>query len=158
MKTKKFIRRAKELGFVAGRHLDGNMAIFARDGIIVLIDEYMPYGLIMDTKHLKYLTKELFDLCVEYARTPIEERKDEEKFYLQKMRSFYDVDYDEELAYLNFNVESKAFWLSEKSHCTKLKTQFTQKEIDKIKQEQHTDLSEFKQIPVEEVEEWERLK
>ncbi len=33
-----------------------------------------------------------------------------------------------------------------------IRTQFTQKEIDKIKEEQHTDLSEFKQIPVEEIE------
>ena len=152
MKTKEFIRRAKELGFVAGRHLDGNMAIFARDGIIVLIDEYMPYGLIMDTKHLKYLTKELFDLCVEYARTPIDKREDKERFYLQKIEDFYDVNYDEEFAYLNFDVKENTFYLSNKSHSTELKTQFTQKEIDKIKEEQHTDLSEFEQIPVEEIE------
>lgn len=151
MKTKEFIRRAKELGFVAGRHLDGNMAIFARDGIIVLIDEYMPYGLIMDTKHLKYLTKELFDLCVEYARTPIDKREDKERFYLQKIEDFYDVNYDEEFAYLNFDVKENTFYLSNKSHSTELKTQFTQNEIDKIKGEQHTDLSEFIQIPVEEV-------
>lgn len=82
MKTKEFIKRAKELGFVARKHLDDNMAIFAKDGVTVFINEHMPYGLIMDTKHLKYLTNELFDLCVEYARTPIEEREEEEKFYL----------------------------------------------------------------------------
>lgn len=151
MKTKEFIRRAKELGFVAGTHLDGNMAIFARDGVIVFINEYMPYGLIMDTKHLKYLTNELFDLCVEYAGTPIEEREEEEKFYLQKIESFYDEGYDEEYAYLNFNRIDNVFWLSDATYNSDDKTQFTQKEIDNIKEEQHTDLSEFKQIPVEEV-------
>lgn len=75
------------------------------------------------------------------------------KFYLQKIEDFYDVNYDEEFAYLNFDVEENTFYLSNKSHSTELKTQFTQKEIDKIKEEQHTDLSEFKQIPVEEMEE-----
>ena len=149
MKTKEFIRRAKELGFVAGRHLDGNMAIFARDGVIVFIDEYMPYGLIMDTKHLKYLTKELFDLCVEYARTPIDEREEEEKFYLQKIESFYDVNYDEEGAYLNYDKDDSVFFLHDLTENNECKTQFTQKEIDQIKKEQHTDLSEFKKIPVE---------
>lgn len=151
MKTKEFIRRAKELGFVAGIHLDGNMAIFARDGVIVFIDEYMPYGLIMDTKHLKYLTEELFDLCVEYAKTPIEERKDEEKFYLHKIESFYD-DYDVKYAFLNLDMDENTFFLDNAGQEYDCKTQFTQKEIDKIKQEQHTDLSEFKQIPVEEIE------
>jgi hypothetical protein len=151
MKTKEFIRRAKELGFVAGRHLDGNMAIFAKDGIIVFIDEYMRYGLIMDTKHLKCLTNELFDLCVEYARTPIEERE-EEKFYLQKMKSFYEVADDESCMFLNLDMEDNTHFLSGAGQNDNCKTQFTQKEIDKIKQEQHTDLSEFKQIPVEEIE------
>lgn len=152
MKTKEFIKRAKELGFVAGTHLDGNMAVFAKDGIIVLIDEYMPYGLIIDTKHLKYLTEELFDLCVEYAKTPIEERKDEEKFYLQKMKSFYEVADDESCMFLNLDMEDNTHFLSDAGQKDNCKTQFTQKEIDKIKQEQHTDLSEFKQIPVEEIE------
>lgn len=151
MKTKEFIKRAKELGFVAGKHLDDNMAIFAKDGVTVFINEHMPYGLIMDTRHLKYVTKELFDLCVEYAKTPIEEREEEEKFYLQKIESFYDADYKEELAFLNvFNDKYFVLNNSKQENC--YKTQFTQKEIDKIKEEQHTDLSEFKQIPVEEIE------
>lgn len=151
MKTKEFIKRAKELGFVAGKHLDDNMAIFAKDGVTVFINEHMPYGLIMDTRHLKYVTKELFDLCTEYARTPIEEREEEEKFYLQKIESFYDTDYNEELAFLNvFNDKYFVLNNSKQENC--YKTQFTQKEIDKIKEEQHTDLSEFKQIPVEEIE------
>lgn len=151
MKTKEFIKRAKELGFVAGKHLDDNMAIFAEDGVTVFINEHMPYGLIMDTRHLKYVTKELFDLCVEYAKTPIEEREEEEKFYLQKMKSFYDT-CDEEYAFLNLDMDDNTFFLSDVEQYDNSKTQFTQKEIDKIKEEQHTDLSEFKQIPVEEIE------
>ena len=152
MKTSEFVKRAKELGFVAGKHLDDNMAIFAKDGVIVLIDEYMPYGLIMDTRHLKYVTKELFDLCVEYAKTPIEAREEEKKFYLQKMRSFYDNYYDETTKFLNVRKDRDRYDLGTTGQTFMIRTQFTQKEIDKIKEEQHTDLSEFKQIPVEEME------
>lgn len=149
MKTKEFIKRAKELGFLAGKHLDDNMAIFAKDGVTVFINEHMPYGLIMDTRHLKYLTKELFDLCVEYAKTPIEAREEEKKYYLiKKELKFYEGVYK----YLNLYIEKNTFTLLDESEIESYKTQFTQKEIDKIKEEQHTDLSEFKQIPVEEVE------
>lgn len=69
------------------------------------------------------------------------------------MRSFYEKDYNERFMFLNSN-KSRDFWLSSITHNLNFKTQFTQKEIDEIKEEQHTDLSEFKQIPVEEVEAW----
>ena len=49
-------------------------------------------------------------------------------------------------------MDDNTFFLSDVGQYDNSKTQFTQKEIDKIKEEQHTDLSEFKQIPVEEVE------
>ena len=92
----------------------------------------------------------LGELCVEYAKTPIDEREEKEKFYLQQIKKFYD---DEEIRYLNFDTEQNVYFISSKSQYDCYKTQFTQKEIDKIKEERHTDLSEFKQILVEEVEE-----
>lgn len=149
MKTKEFIEKVEELGF----------AVSTVENYYVILNKILVCAEICRTSNRVNLfhgcleKNDLLKICVEYAQTPLTEREGEEKFYLQKMKSFYDVDYDEELAYLNFNVESKTFCLSEKSHCTKLKTQFTQREIDKIKEEQHTDLSEFKQISVEEVEE-----
>lgn len=151
MKTKEFIKRVEELGFVTARYLDNNITVFNSEGIIVSINEDMTYGVITDIRHLKYLTEELFDLCVEYAKTPIEERKDEEKFYLHKIESFYD-DYDVKYAFLNLDMDENTFFLDNAGQEYDCKTQFTQKEIDKIKQEQHTDLSEFKQIPIEEIE------
>lgn len=151
MKTKEFIKRVEELGCDIKI---GNVfvSISYDDYTFIRIDKRVPY--IMNTEAAFDVNdaKEFFDLCVEYARTPIEEREDEEKFYLQKIETFYDEEYDEEFAYLNFDVEENTFYLSNKSHSIELKTQFTQKEIDKIKEEQHTDLSEFKQIPVEEIE------
>lgn len=95
---------------------------------------------------------ELLDLCVKYAKTPIDEREEEEKFYLQKMKSFYDYYLDEDYAFLNLDINDNTFFLHDVEQGCDCKTQFTQKEIDKMKEEQHTDLSEFKQIPVKEVE------
>lgn len=86
----------------------------------------------------------------EYERTPINERGEEEKFYLQKIESFYDNS-DEEYTFLNLDMNDSTFLLSDLEQYDNFKTQFTQKEIDKIKENQHTDLSEFKQIPVESV-------
>ena len=77
----------------------------------------------------------------------------EEKFYLKKIKSFYDEYYREKYAFLNFKPDGNYFRLHSIEEAYNFKTQFTQKEIDQIKKEQHTDLSEFKQIPVEEMEE-----
>lgn len=69
------------------------------------------------------------------------------------MKSFYDESYKEEYTFLNFKPDGNYFRLHSMDEAYNFKTQFTQKEIDEIKEKQHTDLSEFKQIPVEEVEE-----
>lgn len=150
MKTKEFIKQVRSLGYDLNIKY-GEIIISLASKICVRINLNRQFDIYTYPDNFGNNAHRLFVICMEYARMPVEAREEEEKFYLQKMKSFYDVDYDEELAYLNFNVESKAFWLSEKSHGTKLKTQFTQKEIDKIKEEKHTELSEFKQIPVEEV-------
>lgn len=146
MKAKEFIKKAKELGYSAGTFLDGSMVVYYGGDIIVSINEDMPYGMIINIKHLKSLTKELFDLCVEYAKTPIEERKEEKKYYLKICGTFYVSNY----AYLNFNIKYGNYMLSDGKQNHRYQTQFTQKEIDEVKEKFNTNLSEFEQIPVEE--------
>lgn len=151
MKTKEFIKRVKELGYDI--EISEENVFIKRDGfIIVRISRISMYIMRIYTCFKVKHTKELFDLCTEYARTPIEEREEEKKFYLQKMKSFYEVADDESCMFLNLDMEDNTHFLSGAGQNDNCKTQFTQKEIDKIKQEQHTDLSEFKQIPVEEIE------
>ena len=146
MKTKEFIKRVKELGYNC---LTNESYIFISESYttIATIAIHKMYCITLYTNDNK-----LGELCMEYARTPIDERDDEEKFYLQKIESFYDEEYDEEYAFLNVFTDDGYFMLNDSKHGDGYKTQFTQKEIDKIKQEQHTDLSEYKQIPVEEIE------
>lgn len=78
-------------------------------------------------------------------------KTEEEKFYLQKIKSFYELDYDEWCMFLKLDLDDNAFFLSDVGQYDNCKTQFTQREIDKIKEEQSTDLSEFRQIPMEEI-------
>lgn len=144
MKTKEFIKRVKELGYNC---FTNESYIFVSKGypLIATIALHKMYCITLYTDDNK-----LGELCIEYAKTPIEEREEEEKFYLQKMKSFYDKHYNDVLEFLNFNKSLNQYFLFSKGQYSDYKTQFTQKEIDEIKGKYSTNLEEFKQIPVEE--------
>ncbi|MDD7339768.1 MAG: hypothetical protein PUG50_04245 [Eubacteriales bacterium] len=151
MKTKEFIKKIEKMGYDIEIAYD-TIRVTYDGGILARIDKVKPYTL--DTKatfEVKHV-KELFDLCTQYARTPTDEREEEQKFYLQKIKSFYEYGYNEKFAYLLFITDRDEFGFGSTKQGSNAINRFTQKEIDKIKQEQHTDLSEFKQIPVEEIE------
>lgn len=153
MRTKEFIKQVTSLGYeVDIKHGEMRISWYGKE--CVCIDLEHQFGIYIYWRNLGNNAHRLFVICMEYARTPIKEREEEEKFYLQKMKSFYDDDYDEEYAFLNLDMVYITFFLGDAGQEYDCNTQFTQKEIDKIKQEQHTDLSEFKQIPVEEIEAW----
>lgn len=147
MRTKEFIKQVEELGYEVDIR-NGEMRISWYGKECVCIDLEHQFGIYIYWRNLGNNAHRLFVICMEYARTPIKAREEDEKFYLQKMKSFYDDDYDEEYAFLNLDMAYITFFLGDAGQEYDCKTQFTQKEIDKIKQEQHTDLSEFKQIPV----------
>lgn len=151
MRTKEFIKQVTSLGYeVDIKHGEMRISWYGKE--CVCIDLEHQFGIYIYWRNLGNNAHRLFVICMEYARTPIKAREEEEKFYLQKMKSFYDDDYDEEYAFLNLDMAYTTFFLGDAGQEYDCNTQFTQKEIDKIKQEQHTDLSEFKQIPVEEIE------
>ena len=129
-----------------------NLYLYSGEDLVAFVGKKKQYVLEIYNFFLKQNAEALVDLCVKYAKTPIDEREEEEKFYLQKMKSFYEVADDESCMFLKLDMEDNSHFLSDVGQYDNFKTQFTQKEIDKIKEEQHTDLSEFKQIPVEEVE------
>lgn len=152
MKTKEFINQVKNLGYEIEIKY-GEMIISLAGKICVRIDLNRQFGIYTYPDNFGNNAHRLFVICMEYAKTPIDEREEEEKFYLQKIRSFYDEFYRKDYSFLNFKPDGNYFCIHSTKEAYNFKTQFTQKEIDKIKEEQHTDLSEFRQIPVEEVEE-----
>lgn len=151
MKTKEFIKRVEELGF----------EVFNEDGYLVVKDEY-GYNLAyvnkttltqMSTDYMEWdgvydedKTK-LFDLIVEYAKTPVNEREEEKKFYL-KHRWFKPSPIYKN--YLNYWIGNDEYWLDYKNESKEIQTQFTLKEIDEIKEKFNTDLGDFKKTEVKE--------
>lgn len=75
MKTKEFIKKVEELGYDI-KIGDDAISIKYNGCIYVLISSISSYTI--STYDVIKHAKELFELCIEYAKTPIEEREDNE--------------------------------------------------------------------------------
>ena len=76
----------------------------------------------------------LFDLVVECAKTPIEERKEEEKKYYVKLSWL-----GEDSQYLNFNKSTGTYFTVMKDGDKIFKNKFTMEEIEKLKEKYNLD-------------------
>ena len=81
-----------------------------------------------------------------YAATPIDEREEEKKFYL---RHKYFKNWDN-VQYFTFDYIHMCAYLRSKLSTCKAMQQFTEKEIEEIKEKYNTDLKDFEMIEVEE--------
>ena len=147
MKTKEFIKRVNELGYYV--EIDSDTVIKCDGCTLARINERRPYKMNANAMVEVKDAKELFDLCVEYARTPIKERKDVKKYYLylkNKNREFYESIY----SYLTLRKQDNTFSLDVGVETAGLTAEFTQEKIDWIKERFNTDLEEFEQIEVKE--------
>lgn len=151
MKTKEFIRKVEKLGYRV-EDTGFNLYLYSGEDLVAFVGKKKQYVLEIYNFFLKQNAEALVDLCVKYAKTPIDEREEEEKFYLQKMKSFYEAYCSEKYTFLKFKLDGNYFCLHNTDEIYNFKAQFTQREIDEIKKKYHTDLSEFKQIPIEEIE------
>ena len=154
MKTSEFIARVKELGF---RVREKKFSVTNEVWLIVCEVEHTKFiGVEKNTRYLidmNYanfmfldddLKWELFNLAVEYARTPIDERKEEKKYYL-RLSIF---GYDDEQSYLNLERDTGKYLFGSKKNTERYQTQFTQKEIDEMKK--RFNLDSFEIVEVEE--------
>lgn len=93
--------------------------------------------------------KRLFNLLVEYASTPPDEREEPQKFYLK-----FDIKSSDSYHYLNYKEFLNSIEIHNKANnLNGYKTQFTQKEVDELKKKLGVTFINLKQIPVEEDEE-----
>lgn len=147
MKTKEFIKRVEELGFWVKVN-DSQIRILANDFIIsviyigreYMINTYKPVSIAFRNED------ELFDLIIKYAKTPVEDRKEEKKFYLRHM---YFKNWNDR-HYFTFDYIHKCAYVRSKLSTCKAMQQFTEKEIEEIKEKFNTDLSDFELVEVEE--------
>lgn len=154
MLTKDFIKEVEKLGLEVEEDT-GAIEIYLNNERIAYVYRYEIFS--ANTAYIPFdvLSKEfvekLYNLIDAYARTPLNERE-EKKFYLKQnlkdkwleRNAFY---------YLNLNIDKNIYLIDSYASTDTFKTQFTQAEIDKIKEKFNTNLDDFEQIPVEEVEE-----
>lgn len=154
MKTKEFIKRVEELGYVIDTSMNPAEIMYMDDideeYNLAFVDLKEPF--VIDTvstymdRHKYAARQELFDLIVEYARTPIEEREEVKKYYLR--HKWLE---QERVKYLSCNVHTLSYGLGLKEGAgINFKTRFTLKEIEEIKEKYNTDLSDFELVEVEE--------
>lgn len=148
MKTKEFIRRLKELGFIYGE--DGN--IYRENNLshsICWVSSV--FSLSLDTSDMLFrgldgiIIKELFYLLIEYTKTPIEEREEEKQYYLRhkyinKRNAYLVVDENQNCSLQVIGVDYEL--------PTSNKAKFTEKEIENIKDYNKTDLADFELVEV----------
>lgn len=88
--------------------------------------------------------QEIFEALYELSKTPIEERQDVKKYYLK--HRFLE---DGSRSYLNSDYRFQELYLNGSDQFEEIQTQFTQEEIDEIKEKYKTTLDDFEQIEVE---------
>lgn len=154
MKTKEFIKRVEELGYLVNEgHVDWQIsrisngqyllvAIVNKNNLSRISTDFVGWWDISDEEKSK-----LLDIIVEYAKTLIEDRKEEKKFYLKHRyfeiagggRGFFTIDNESGLPFLKYITSSDNY-----------NQIFTLNETEEIKEKFDTDLSDFELVEVEE--------
>ena len=148
--TKKFIKEVEELGF---RFLQctKDIEIYYKNRQVAYVCWFRRFyvGITYNFCDLpKELQEKLFNFLVEYASTPPDEREEPQKFYMK-----FKIEPKDSCRYLNYSELFNSIELNNKTNLNGFQTQFTQKEIDEIREKFKVTLCDFEQIPVEEDEE-----
>ncbi|MFR9278545.1 MAG: hypothetical protein ACLVME_02555 [Ezakiella coagulans] len=149
--TKKFIKEVEKLGLRVGES-STTISIYYENAIVARVNKWKMF--FTDTLFLvfddlsKELKEKLYNLIDKYARTPLDEREEQERFFLK-----FKIKTADNCNFLNYDKNDDEPTLDNSLETSNFQTQFTQKEIDDIKKRFGVTLSDFEQIPIEEVEE-----
>lgn len=159
MKTKEFIKKVEELGYQPKivRDKNGNpneITIFKDDVSIVIVWPKVRYAIktIMDDGFIPSLAcnnlEELYELCFEYANTPVKDRKEEKKFLIQHKYLVSKNLLPVNLVWNKLKDVYRSINLKVDNHI--YQAQFTFREYEEIKKKLNTDLADFELVEVEE--------
>ena len=148
MKTKEFIKRVEELGYkIFKNNIGGNITyftIFNSEGYkLAFVRENKLFEISIYSDNIE---EKLFNLIIEYAKTPVEDREEKEKRYYLRHKWIS----DETLTYLYFDKEYNSYILNLTVGRNSRKKEFTEEEIKGLKKTFNTDLKDFEIIEVEE--------
>lgn len=128
MKTSELIKRIETLGNgLSVELLNKNVVLFAdnkQTQICEVHDNIVTTH--KETFAINSLISNAIESMFEYAKTPLEEREEEKKYRLKLNELFISKDG----RYLNFNTINGKFDFNTQCELTKVKTSFTQQEID----------------------------
>lgn len=148
MKTNEFIKEVEALGFDTKTFLETGVNVRTKRGRDVLaIGRQSVYKI--DCFYDAYddlapCTREkLFNLAVDYASTPIEERKEEKKYYI-KLKGISGG-----LNYLNYDKDDGTSIIHNKGRSHIYETQFTKQEIKDYGLQKFVDSELFELVEVE---------
>lgn len=146
--TKDFIKEVQELGL---KTLEKSDSILIYDGYCQAACVYKNELFSINTSYAAFdnlseeLQEKLYSLIDEYASTPIDEREEQERFFLK-----FKIETDDDCNFLNYDKNDDEPTLDNSLETSNFQTRFTQKEIDEIKEKFGLTLSDFEQIPVDE--------
>lgn len=153
MKIKEFIKRVEELGYLVNEgYVDWQISRICKgqDLLVAIVNKNNLCRISTDWWDIPDEEKsKLLDIIVEFAKTPIEDRKEEKKFYL-KHRFLTSLLGEMKYSFINYNTKYNEIFLSNKESLGETKTRFTLKEIEEIKERFDTDLADFELVEVEE--------
>lgn len=166
MKTKEFIEKVEKMGFDIAYYKNpysNEKSIFDYDLITIYLDDQdlvkvwtsCQYAIsTISDGHSCYITgydvKELYKLCFEYVKTPVKDREDKEKkFYLRHKFLCDNAGLSSFDVYLNHRFEDGSYFIYGSGQNKFVKSQFTVKDIEEIKEKFNTDLSDFEMVEVE---------
>lgn len=163
MKTKEFIEKVKKLGFGieyyknplsnVGLRCDYDLfTIYLEDKDLVEIWTNWEYAIsTISDGHSCFINgyddDELYKLCFEYANTPVKDREEEKKFLIKHKYLVSKAICPVNLAK---NKEKNVYRLINcKADNLVYQVQFTEKEIEEIKQKLNTNLEDYEMVEVE---------
>lgn len=153
MKTKELITRVDELGYLF-ENRSANWQITTKDGLIIAeVSKISSYKFSTDFDGWIDVPDEdkikLLDLIVEYARTSIEDRLEEEKKFYLKHKWFMTEFGDKYYLCKCYNSVGDVSYANRISYSIRDEIWlFTLKEIEEIKETFDTDLSDFELVEV----------
>jgi hypothetical protein len=145
--TKEFIREVNDLGFDTEIGINGWIWIADERDVVAVAERNEMYKINTDenvtfNKVATNKRKKLFDLLVDYASTPLDERVKEQRFFLK-----FKIEIDDDCRYLNYYKEEDELTLDNSLETSSFQTLFTDKELEKLKEKFEVTLSDFEKIP-----------
>lgn len=145
MTTNEFIKAVKELGYEAGMDDEWVSIVYKNKTLAhVFTKELYRMSSYFSEVDCGKNAGVLFALIFQYAVTPIEDRKDKNRYYLRHKWLN-----DSALNYLQTDKENNYYSLSVLNDTNTWKTEFTEEEIEGLKETFNTDLNDFEIVEVE---------